>query len=77
MKELLLNASSMKAISSKSQPELREANIIVGFATHGRAVPLASSPTSRCSSPACLDIDASRKAARFVRFCDAFEHSAS
>jgi propionyl-CoA carboxylase beta chain len=32
----------------------------------------ASSPTSRTSSPACLDIDASRKGARFIRFCDAF-----
>ena len=32
----------------------------------------ASSPTSRCSSPARLDIDASEKAARFVRTCDAF-----
>ena len=32
----------------------------------------ASSPTSRRCSPGCLDIDASVKAARFVRFCDAF-----
>ena len=32
----------------------------------------ASSPTSRCTSPGCLDIDASEKAARFVRTCDAF-----
>ena len=32
----------------------------------------ASSPTSRCSSPGRLDIDASEKAARFVRTCDAF-----
>ena len=32
----------------------------------------ASSPTSRCSSPACSTRDASRKAARFVRFCDCF-----
>ena len=37
-----------------------------------RAARSASSPTSRCSSPACLDIDASEKAARFVRTCDAF-----
>ncbi len=34
--------------------------------------PSASSPTSRRCSPACLDIDASMKAARFVRFCDCF-----
>ena len=32
----------------------------------------ASSRTSRRSWPACLDIDASIKGARFVRFCDAF-----
>lgn len=31
-----------------------------------------SSPTSRCSSCGCLDINASEKAARFVRTCDAF-----
>ena len=31
-----------------------------------------SSPTSPRSSPGCLDIVASEKAARFVRFCDAF-----
>ena len=29
-------------------------------------------PTSRCTWPGCLDIDASEKAARFVRTCDAF-----
>ena len=39
---------------------------------HRRARRSASSPTSRRSSPACLDIDASMKAARFVRFCDCF-----
>ena len=32
----------------------------------------ASSPTSRRCSPGCLDIDASVKGARFVRFCDCF-----
>ncbi len=32
----------------------------------------ASSPTSRCSFAGTLDIDASEKAARFVRTCDAF-----
>ena len=33
----------------------------------------ASSPTSRRCWPGVLDIDARRKAARFVRFCDAFD----
>ena len=37
-----------------------------------RARRSASWPTSRCTSPARLDIDASEKAARFVRTCDAF-----
>jgi propionyl-CoA carboxylase beta chain len=37
-----------------------------------RAARSASSPTTRCSSPGTLDIDASEKAARFVRTCDAF-----
>jgi propionyl-CoA carboxylase beta chain len=32
----------------------------------------ASSPTSRWCSPGCLDIQSAIKAARFVRFCDAF-----
>ena len=36
------------------------------------AAPSASSPTSRWCWPACSTRDASRKAARFVRFCDAF-----
>ena len=37
-----------------------------------RAARSASSPTSRWCSPACSTCDASRKAARFVRFCDCF-----
>ena len=37
-----------------------------------RAARSASSPTSRWCSPACSTRDASRKAARFVRFCDCF-----
>ena len=39
---------------------------------HGRATPSASSASSRPTSPGSLDIGASLKAARFVRFCDAF-----
>jgi propionyl-CoA carboxylase beta chain len=46
-------------------------NIVVGFAAW-KATRSASSPTSRWCWPAVLDIDASRKAARFVRFCDCF-----
>ncbi len=38
-----------------------------------RAAPSASSPTSRWCWPACSTRDASRKAARFVRFCDCFD----
>ena len=38
----------------------------------GRPVRSASSPTSRRVLAGCLDIDASVKGARFVRFCDAF-----
>jgi propionyl-CoA carboxylase beta chain len=46
-------------------------NIVVGFARFGgRSVGIvANQPAVRAG---CLDIDASRKAARFVRFCDAF-----
>ncbi len=39
---------------------------------HCRAGRSASSPTSRASLAGALDIDASDKAARFVRFCNAF-----
>jgi propionyl-CoA carboxylase beta chain len=46
-------------------------NIVVGFSRFGgRSVGIvANQPAVRAG---CLDIDASRKAARFVRFCDAF-----
>ena len=37
-----------------------------------RAPPSASWPISPCGWAGCLDIDASKKGARFVRFCDAF-----
>ena len=52
------------------QPHFAE-NIVVGFARlAGRVVGLvANQPASLAG---CLDIDASVKAARFVRFCDAF-----
>ena len=63
--------SSTTATSSRCSPTTRK-NIVVGFAPHRRALGRASSPTSRCVLAGCLDIDASIKAARFVRFCDAF-----
>jgi acetyl-CoA carboxylase carboxyltransferase component len=46
-------------------------NIIVGFARlDGRSVGIVANQPSALAG--CLDIDASRKGARFVRFCDAF-----
>ena len=46
-------------------------NIIVGFARlRGRTVGIVANQPSVLAG--CLDIDASNKAARFVRFCDAF-----
>jgi propionyl-CoA carboxylase beta chain len=46
-------------------------NIVVGFARLAGS-PWASSPISPRFSPGVLDINASVKGARFVRFCDAF-----
>jgi propionyl-CoA carboxylase beta chain len=46
-------------------------NVIVGFARmNGRSVGIVANQPAVLAG--CLDIDASRKAARFVRFCDAF-----
>ena len=46
------------------------ANIVIGFARlDGRSVGFCKSAKTLAG---CLDIDASDKAARFVRFCDAF-----
>jgi len=68
MKELIL-----KVVDEGDSRNLRGLceNIVTGF---GRiaGVPSALSPTSRWCWPGVLDSDASRKAARFVRFCDAF-----
>ena len=47
-------------------------NIVIGFAPHGRPDAWASSPTSRWCWPAASTSRAAIKAARFVRFCDAF-----
>jgi propionyl-CoA carboxylase beta chain len=61
----------MKADFFEISPDFAK-NIVVGFARMD-GQPVASSPTSRRCWPGVLDIDSSRKAARFVRFCDAFE----
>jgi propionyl-CoA carboxylase beta chain len=46
-------------------------NIVVGFARYdGRAVGIVANQPAHLAG--CLDIDASTKAARFVRFCDCF-----
>ena len=47
------------------------ANIVIGFARlDGRSVGIVANQPNQLAG--CLDIDASDKAARFVRFCDAF-----
>ncbi|MCA0156796.1 acyl-CoA carboxylase subunit beta [Tsukamurella sp. M9C] len=52
------------------QPQ-RAMNIIVGFGRiDGRSVGIVANQPTQLAG--CLDIDASEKAARFVRFCDAF-----
>jgi len=52
------------------QPDFAK-NIIVGFARmEGRTVGFVANQPMYLAG--CLDVDASRKAARFVRFCDAF-----
>ena len=53
------------------QPELRQEHRH-RLRAHGRADAWASSPTSPLVLAGCLDIKSSIKAARFVRFCDAF-----
>lgn len=53
------------------QPEFAK-NIITGFGRlEGNTVGIVANQPMHLAG--CLDIDASRKAARFVRFCDAFE----
>ena len=50
---------------------LYAANIVIGFARlDGRSVGIVANQPNQLAG--CLDIDASDKAARFVRFCDAF-----
>jgi len=51
--------------------ELYAQNIVVGFARlNGRSVAIVANQPAQLAG--CLDINASDKAARFVRFCDAF-----
>ena len=71
MKELILKVVD-EADFFEISPDYAK-NIVCGFAPPGRPACRASSPTSRRCWPGVLGIDASRKAARFVRFCDAFE----
>ena len=47
-------------------------NLIVGFARLGGTVPVGILANQPAVLAGVLDIDASRKGARFVRFCDAF-----
>ena len=58
-------------MASSSRFENFAANIIVGFGRiDGRTVGIVGNQPMVLAG--CLDINASRKAARFVRFCDAF-----
>ena len=70
MKELILKLAD-EADFFEIQEEFAK-NIVVGFIRlEGSSVGVvANQPTVLAG---CLDIDSSRKAARFVRFCDAFE----
>mgnify|MGYP003694324541 CR=1 FL=1 len=69
MKELILKVADEGDFSSLPAAYAR---ISSSASAASPAARLASSPTSRWCSPACSICDASRKAARFVRFCDAF-----
>ena len=70
MKELILKLAD-EADFFEIQREYA-ANIITGFIRiEGQSVGIVANQPSVLAG--CLDIDASRKAARFVRFCDAFE----
>lgn len=70
MKELILRVTD-EFDFYEIQPEYAK-NIIIGFGRmEGHTVGfIANQPLEMAG---CLDIEASRKAARFVRFCDAFE----
>lgn len=70
MKELILRVVD-EGDFFEIQPDWAK-NIIVGFGRMGgRTVGFVANQPMHLAG--CLDIDASRKAARFVRFCDAFE----
>ena len=70
MKELLTQVVD-EGDFFETQPEFAK-NIIVGFGRmEGHTVGFVANQPLELAG--CLDIDASRKAARFVRFCDAFE----
>ena len=71
MKELILKVAD-EGDFFEIQEDLRRATSSPA-SSGSKARPSASWRTSRWCWPACLDIDSARKAARFVRFCDAFE----
>ena len=72
MKELILKVADEGEISLEIQRGDFAANIITGFIRlEGQTVGVVANQPIILAG--CLDIDASRKAARFVRFCDAFE----
>jgi len=62
---------STRPISSRFQPDFAK-NIICGFGRmDGSTVGIVANQPQVLAGV--LDIDSSRKAARFVRFCDAFD----
>ncbi|MBP2299341.1 acyl-CoA carboxylase subunit beta [Azospirillum picis] len=70
MKELILKIVD-EGDFFELQPEFAK-NILIGFARmNGSTVGIVANQPMVLAG--CLDIDSSRKAARFVRFCDAFE----
>ena len=62
---------STRATSSRSSPPMPPTSSPASAGS--RAARSASSPTSRWCWPACSTSTRSKKAARFVRFCDAFD----
>ncbi len=70
MKELILKTADEGDFCEIQEDFAR--NIVIGFIRlEGRTVGVVANQSMVLAG--CLDIDSSRKAARFVRFCDAFE----
>ena len=69
---LTVGSDEMDVFVLDTQPQTDAANIIIGFGRmDGRTVGFVANQPLVLAG--CLDIDSSRKAASFVRFCDAFE----